>query len=44
MPTKKKENKDKFGGGNTEEALDEWEKNQVKKVFRTEFDKDKQGL
>jgi len=44
VPTKKQENKDKFGGGNTEDCLDEWEKNQVKKVFRVEFDKDKAGI
>jgi hypothetical protein len=44
VPTKKKENKDKFGSGNCEEVLDEWEKNLIKKVFRAEFDKDKQGI
>jgi len=44
VPTKKKENKDKFGSGNREEAMDEWEKNMVKKVFRADFDKDKQGI
>jgi Leucine-rich repeat len=44
VPSKKQENKDKFGGGNTEEALDDWEKNAVKKVFRADFDKDKQGI
>ena len=44
MPTKKAENKEKFGVGNREECLDEWEKNQVKRFFRTEFDKDKQGI
>lgn len=42
MPTKKQENKAKFGQ-NTEDKLDEWEKNQVKKLFR-EYDKDKNGL
>lgn len=42
MPSKKKENKDKFGQ-NTEDRLDEWEKNQVKRLFR-EYDKDKSGL
>lgn len=42
VPTKKQENKDKFGQ-NTEDKLDEWEKNQVKKLFR-EYDKDKNGL
>lgn len=42
MPTKKKENKEKFGQ-NTEDRLDEWEKNQIKKLFR-EYDKDKNGL
>ena len=42
VPTKKQENKDKFGQ-NTEDKLDEWEKNQVKKLFR-EGDKDKNGL
>jgi hypothetical protein len=30
--------------GNCEEVLDEWEKNLIKKVFRAEFDKDKQGI
>ena len=44
VPTKKQENKDKFGVGNREEVLDEWEKNMIKKVFRAEFDKDKQGI
>jgi hypothetical protein len=44
VPTKKQENKDKFGFGNREEVLDEWEKNMIKKVFRAEFDKDKQGI
>ena len=44
VPSKKQENKDKFGGGNTEEALDDWEKNAVKKVFRADFDKDKLGI
>lgn len=42
VPTKKQENKDKFGQ-NTEDRLDEWEKNQVKKMFR-EYDKDKTGV
>jgi len=27
VPTKKAENKEKFGVGNREECLDEWEKN-----------------
>ena len=44
VPTKKQENKDKFGTGNREEVLDEWEKNMVKRLFRAEFDKDKQGI
>ena len=44
VPTKKQENKDKFGGGNREDRLDEWEKNQVKRLFRAEFDKDKGGI
>jgi hypothetical protein len=44
VPTKKAENKDKFGVGNREDRLDEWEKNQVKKLFRAEFDKDKTGI
>lgn len=44
MPTKKAENKEKFGGGNREDCLDEWEKNQVKRLFRQEFDKDKTGI
>ena len=42
VPTKKQLNKDKFGQ-NTEDRLDEWEKNQVKRMFR-EYDKDKNGL
>ena len=42
VPTKKQLNKDKFGQ-NTEDRLDEWEKNQVKRMFR-EYDKDKTGL
>ena len=41
MPTKKQENKEKFYVGNKEDCLDEWEKNQVKRLFRSEFDKDK---
>lgn len=44
MPTKKAENKEKFGFGNREEVLDEWEKNMVKRTFRAEFDKDKLGI
>lgn len=44
VPTKKAENKDKFGVGNREDRLDEWEKNQVKRLFRAEFDKDKAGI
>jgi hypothetical protein len=27
-----------------EDVLDEWEKNQVKRLFRSEFDKDKTGI
>ena len=42
VPSKKQENKEKFGQ-NTEDKLDEWEKNQVKKLYR-EYDKDKNGL
>ena len=42
VPNKKQENKDYFGK-NTEDKLDEWEKNFVKKLFR-EYDKDKQGV
>lgn len=33
VPTKKQENKEKFGQ-NTEDRLDEWEKNQVKRLFK----------
>lgn len=43
VPNKKAENKDKFGVGNREDCLDDWEKNQVKRLFRQEFDKDKAG-
>mgnify|MGYP001026562283 CR=1 FL=1 len=42
VPTKKAENKDAFGH-NSEDALIEWEKNQIKPLFR-EFDKDKKGI
>jgi hypothetical protein len=42
VPTKKLENKLKFGE-NTELRLIEWEKNQVKPLFR-EYDKDKKGI
>lgn len=42
VPTKKLENKLKFGQ-NTEDSLVEWEKNQVKPLFR-EFDKEKKGI
>lgn len=42
VPTKKLENRLKFGQ-NTEDVLTEWEKNQVKPLFR-EFDKDKKGV
>jgi len=34
VPNKKAENKEKFGVGNREECLDDWEKNQVKRLFR----------
>ena len=42
MPTKKLENKKKYGENN-EDMLIEWEKNQVKPLFR-EFDRDKKGV
>jgi len=42
VPTKKAENKHAFGY-NSEDALIEWEKNQIKPLFR-EFDKDKKGI
>ena len=42
VPTKKEENRLKFGQ-NTEIALVEWEKNQIKPLFR-EFDTDKKGI
>jgi len=42
VPTKKAENKNKFGQ-NTEVALVEWEKNQIKPLFR-EFDEEKKGI
>jgi hypothetical protein len=42
MPTKKFDNKEKFGNI-TEELLDDWEKNMVKKLFK-EVDKDKNGM
>lgn len=41
VPSKKAENKEAFGY-NSEIALVEWEKNQIKPLFR-EFDKDKKG-
>jgi len=41
VPTKKHENKMAFGK-NSEAALIEWEKNQIKPFFRA-FDKDKKG-
>jgi hypothetical protein len=42
IPTKKLENRQKFGR-NTETELTEWEKNQIKPLFK-EFDKDKKGI
>ena len=42
VPTKKEENRNKFGQ-NTEIALVEWEKNQIKPLFK-EFDADKKGI
>jgi hypothetical protein len=42
MPTKKFDNKEKFGNI-TEDLLDDWEKNMVKKLFK-EVDKDKNGM
>lgn len=42
VPNKKKENKEAFGM-NSEVALTEWEKNQIKPLFR-EYDKDKKGI
>ena len=42
VPNKKKENKDAFGQ-NSEAALIEWEKNQIKPLYR-EYDKDKKGI
>lgn len=42
VPTKKAENKQAFGQ-NSEMALIEWEKNQIKPLFK-EFDKDKKGI
>ena len=42
IPSKKYENKMKFGQ-NTEVALVEWEKNQIKPLFK-EFDVDKKGI
>ena len=41
-PTKKLENKQKFGQ-NTEVALVEWEKNQIKPLFQ-EYDTEKKGI
>lgn len=42
VPKKKKENKEAFGK-NSEAALIEWEKNQIKPLYR-EYDKDKKGI
>lgn len=42
VPSKKAENKEKFGQ-NSEVALIEWEKNQIKPLFRS-YDKDKKGI
>jgi hypothetical protein len=42
VPNKKKENKEAFGK-NSEAALIEWEKNQIKPLYR-EYDKDKKGI
>lgn len=42
VPTKKLENKKKFGQNN-EDMLIEWEKNLIKPLFK-EFDKDKKGV
>jgi hypothetical protein len=42
VPSKKAENKAKFGE-NSEIALVEWEKNQIKPLFK-EYDKDKKGV
>ena len=42
VPNKKQENKDAFGK-NSEAALIEWEKNQIKPLYR-EYDKDKKGV
>lgn len=42
VPSKKFENKMAFGR-NSEVALIEWEKNQIKPMFRA-FDKDKKGI
>ena len=42
VPSKKAENKEAFGH-NSEMALIEWEKNQIKPLFK-EFDKDKKGI
>ena len=42
MPSKKYENKEAFGQ-NSETALIEWEKNQIKPLFKA-FDKDKKGI
>ena len=42
VPNKKQENKEAFGK-NSEAALIEWEKNQIKPLYR-EYDKDKKGI
>ena len=42
MPTKKAQNKEGFGK-NDETFLVEWEKNQIKPLFK-EFDKEKKGV
>lgn len=42
VPNKKQENKEIFGK-NSEAALIEWEKNQIKSIYR-EYDKDKKGI
>jgi hypothetical protein len=42
VPNKKLENKEVFGK-NSEAALIEWEKNQIKALYR-EYDKDKKGI
>ena len=42
VPNKKQENKESFGK-NSEATLIEWEKNQIKPIYR-EYDKDKKGI